>query len=152
MTTPKKPIYFVHANHSRALVGVDMIVNSVTGGKYALQAKNYMGAASKNIHLTHNDLADLYVKYLFIDDEVQPPPPWAEFLLELFAAKTVRDSLVGDFNEEFHKNCMEPGGVARARRIYWAGVLRSLTPLIWNKAKKAGFFGLVVAAVKYFTR
>jgi hypothetical protein len=149
MTTPKKRIYFVLGHHGPR---PDVCINDITGKKYVIEMKTQMGAAHTNFYLTHNDLDHAYVRDMFIDDEVQPPPPWAEFLLELFAAKKTRDALLGDYNEEFHKNCMEPGGVARARRIYWAGVLRSLTPLIWSKVRHAGLFGLVVAAVRYFTR
>jgi hypothetical protein len=70
------------------------------------------------------------------------PPGVAEVILGLVTSDKMREAVRGDYEEEFHANCIKIGR-DRARRMYWAGVLHSALPLVWNKVREAGIFGLL---------
>jgi hypothetical protein len=79
---------------------------------------------------------------IFAEIDKEQPPAFAEFLLAAVTADKLRDAILGDYLEQFHRNCRSIG-CARARRIYWAGVIRSLVPLVWSRLRDAGLVGLL---------
>jgi hypothetical protein len=82
---------------------------------------------------------------LFSDEvaEAASPPRLAEALFQLFAPKKTVQHLLGDLQEVFEKNCAR-FGKARARRLYWAQVLRAIGPGIWRRVKKLGLIGILI--------
>ena len=68
--------------------------------------------------------------------ETPDPPFAAELLLSLFLTKKRADAVIGDLNEQFHKNCLQCTP-ARARRLYWRGALRSVGPLLMRAIGRA---------------
>lgn len=81
----------------------------------------------------------------FADDFVEPesPPRFAETLVQLFAPKRTVQHLLGDLQEVFEKNCNR-FGKARARRLYWAQVLRAIGPGIWRRIKRLGLIAFLI--------
>jgi hypothetical protein len=75
------------------------------------------------------------------------PPRLAESALALFLKGAKGEAVIGDLNERFHRDCRKYG-VARARQMYRAQVLRSLWPLAWRAAKRVGIF---VEIVRFFS-
>jgi hypothetical protein len=57
------------------------------------------------------------------------PPKMAELLLSLAINPERRAALLGDLDETFQNDC-RTYGLAKARQIYWASVLRSIAPLV----------------------
>lgn len=81
---------------------------------------------------------------LFGREDTPPSPPYlAEFLLAWFAPKKSVQNQLGDLQEVFEKNCAKLG-VARARRMYWLQVLRSIGPNLWRKIKRLGVIAFVI--------
>jgi hypothetical protein len=60
---------------------------------------------------------------------VAKPLPVAEFLLGIFVPAKRVEHVAGDMNERFDRDC-ERYGARRAKRMYWAQVLRSVGPLV----------------------
>ena len=73
-------------------------------------------------------------------------PPWlAESLLCIFAKDI--EALIGDFKEYFGRDCAK-GSERRAVALYWARVLRSLRPQIWQWINRVGWAALIAAVLK----
>ncbi len=68
-------------------------------------------------------------------DEV--PPAFAEVLLAALANPRKADALVGDLSEQFRSN-VQKYGPARARRLYWVQVGRSIGPQIKQRITRFG--------------
>jgi hypothetical protein len=77
-----------------------------------------------------------------LEKEVVAPPVIGEFLIELFCTKNRVDAVMGDLEERFHEQ-VRSKGEQRARLLYWAGLLRSIGPLLWVKVRKAGLIALL---------
>jgi hypothetical protein len=76
-------------------------------------------------------------------------PPWlAEALLCIFARAKDVDALMGDFEELFARDCESGISSRRAVARYWARVLRSIGPQMWQAFKRLGLFGLIAAALR----
>jgi hypothetical protein len=76
-------------------------------------------------------------------------PPWlAESLLCIFARAKDIDALMGDFEELFARDRASGMSQRRAVARYWARVLRSLWPQIWQWIKRIGWAGLIAAVLK----
>jgi hypothetical protein len=75
------------------------------------------------------------------------PPGLAESLLIIFARRTTRtkdiDALVGDFAERFERDCASGMSRPRAVRLYWAHVVSSIWPQIWQAIQRVGWLGLI---------
>ena len=69
------------------------------------------------------------------------PPPFAEFLCAMLIVKKNKDAFLGDLSDEYKKN-HDRYGRARADRLYWAEVLRSLGPLFVRWAKRVSTLGV----------
>lgn len=68
--------------------------------------------------------------------EQNAPPKSAEFLLHLILPKSLRETLLGDLEEEFRGVILPKFGHQRARWWYWAQVTRSILPLILGAVTK----------------
>jgi hypothetical protein len=80
---------------------------------------------------------------------VRREPPWlAESLLCIFARAKDIDALMGDFEELFTRDCASGMPHGRAVARYWARVLRSLWPQMWQAIRRVGLLGLIAAALK----
>jgi hypothetical protein len=74
--------------------------------------------------------------------------PWlAESLLRIFARTKDIEALIGDFEEYFRRDCAS-GSERRAVVRYWARVLRSLWPQIWQWINRVGWAALIAAVLK----
>jgi hypothetical protein len=74
--------------------------------------------------------------------------PWlAESLLRIFARTKDIEALIGDFEEYFGRDCAS-GSERRAVARYWARVLRSLWPQIWQWINRVGWAALIAAVLK----
>jgi hypothetical protein len=74
--------------------------------------------------------------------------PWlAESLLRIFARTKDIEALIGDFEEYFERDCAS-GSERRAVARYWARVLRSLRPQIWQWINRVGWAALIAAVLK----
>jgi hypothetical protein len=76
------------------------------------------------------------------EKEVVVPPAIGEALIALFCTRNRVDAVMGDLEERFHEQ-VRSKGERRAILLYWAGVLRSIGPLLWVKVRKAGFIALL---------
>jgi hypothetical protein len=88
-------------------------------------------ALLKGLNLTLNFDLNFVVRAHPDDDHAPPssePPPLAEFLLRFCARTKYQQTMLGDLNETFTRDCAEFGR-KRAIRRYWAEALRSLLPL-----------------------
>jgi hypothetical protein len=75
-------------------------------------------------------------------------PPWlAETLLGVFARTKDIEALLGDSEEIFKRDCACMSE-RRARRRYWAQVLRSLWPQTWQWINRVGWVALIAAVLK----
>ena len=75
-------------------------------------------------------------------------PPWlAETLLGVFARTKDIEALLGDFEEDFKRHCACMSE-RRAVRRYWARVLRSVGPQMWQAIRRIGLLGLIAAALR----
>src|ERR1043166_121643 len=72
------------------------------------------------------------------------PPCIPEFLLVLMATTAQREAAVGDLNEMFERDC-ETWGQSRAERLYWAGAIRSLWPLLLRAMGRAVKWATIVS-------
>ena len=74
-------------------------------------------------------------------------PPWlAESLLCIFARAKDIDALMGDFEEHFERDCAS--GMLRRRAVarYWARVIRSIGPQLWQAVRRDGLIiGVIIA-------
>jgi hypothetical protein len=70
------------------------------------------------------------------------PPGLAEWLITLLVPSRRADTLLGDFEERFHRN-IEMRGCKMARALYWAEVLRSISPLVIAKGKRLGVIAVI---------
>jgi hypothetical protein len=76
-------------------------------------------------------------------------PPWlAESLLCIFARAKDIDALMGDFEELFARDRASGMSEHRAVARYWARVLRSLWPQIWQWTKRIGWAGLIAVVLR----
>jgi hypothetical protein len=75
-------------------------------------------------------------------------PGLAEFLLCIFARAKDIEALMGDFEEYFERDCASGMSERRAVVRYWARVLRSLWPQIWQWIKRVGWAGLIAAVLE----
>jgi hypothetical protein len=75
------------------------------------------------------------------------PPRLAEFLLCIFARTKDIEALMGDFEELFERDCTS-GTHRRAVIRYWARVIRSVGPQMWQAVKRVGWLGLIAAALR----
>jgi hypothetical protein len=75
------------------------------------------------------------------------PPPLGEFLLHLCARTKRQQAALGDLNETFNQNCAQLDR-ARATRLYWAEVLRSVGPLIVRVLGRLVKWGAILDAIK----
>ena len=82
------------------------------------------------------------------DNKRQGPPWLAESLLCIFARTKDIDALMGDFEEIFARDCASGMSQRRAIARYWARVLRSIGPQMWQAIKRIGLLGLIAAALK----
>jgi hypothetical protein len=70
------------------------------------------------------------------------PPAYAEWVVALLAPRRTADALLGDLEEQFHRN-RSTRGLRRARWLYRAQVLNSIAPLLWAAAKRIGVVALL---------
>jgi hypothetical protein len=76
-------------------------------------------------------------------------PPWlAESLLCIFARAKDIEALMGDFEELFARDCASGMSKRRASARYWARVLRSIGPQMWQAIRRVGLLGLIAAALR----
>jgi hypothetical protein len=130
-----------------------VIVVTHSGGKFRLKAE---GASPADIEreverfLLRLELKDLTEKLSDSGrserktDAATSPPAAAEFLLGLLCKKSIRDGVVGDFEEIFRDNC-DRYGRRRAVALYWADVTRSIWPLVRRGAVRAIQLGVAYA-------
>ena len=59
----------------------------------------------------------------------QPPPQWLDRLLESLCAPHLREEVLGDLHERYHRRAQQVGE-AKARRRYWREVLAYLRPSV----------------------
>ena len=72
------------------------------------------------------------------------PPGIPEFLVCLCCTKKrYRDKLLGDLDEDFQHDLSKGMTIARARRKYFGGAIRSIIPQLWAAAKRVGIFGFI---------
>jgi hypothetical protein len=76
------------------------------------------------------------------------PPLFAEALLCVFARPKDREALMGDFEELFAQDCALGMSGRRASTRYWARVLRSIGPQMWQAVRRVGLLGLIAAALR----
>jgi hypothetical protein len=81
-------------------------------------------------------------------DERREPPLFAETLLCIFARPKDREALLGDFEEYFERDCARGMSGRRASTLYWARVVHSIGPQMWQAFKRLGLFGLIAAALR----
>jgi hypothetical protein len=85
-------------------------------------------------------------------ENVAAPPAISEFFLTALSDAKKADAIIGDLNERFHADCVDPTiGPKRARLRYRASVFRSLRPLFWRWLKRAGLVGLLIDAFRRWT-
>ena len=82
------------------------------------------------------------------DSERREPPLLAKSLLCIFARTKDIDALMGDFEEQFARDCKSGMSDRRAAARYWAQVLRSIGPQMWQAIKRVGLLGLIAAALR----
>ena len=70
-----------------------------------------------------------------VGSERRLPPALAEWCLILVTNPRQLELLIGDLEEDFNRHC-DKFGDRRARRIYWAGTLRSVRPLFLQTIKR----------------
>ena len=81
-----------------------------------------------------------------ISDEISTPT-WAEFIMMLFAKKTARNDIIGDMHQTFTHDISQ-FGLKRARRLYWAQTLHTISPLIWQRLSKAAITAFALEGFK----
>jgi hypothetical protein len=79
--------------------------------------------------------------------DVPPPPALAEFLLMLCISSKRSESVLGDLNECFIRDCSRYSS-KRAARLYWAEALRSLWPLARRAIGRGLKWAIVIDAIK----
>jgi hypothetical protein len=72
----------------------------------------------------------------------------AEFLLCIFARTKDIETLMGDFEELFERDCAAGMPRRRALTRYWARVIRSIGPQMWQAIRRIGVLGLLAAAFR----
>lgn len=82
------------------------------------------------------------------NEEGHSPPLLAEALLCIFARDKDINSLRGDFEEIFARNCASGMKLRRAKALYWAWVIRSIGPQMVQAVRRLGWFGLIMAALR----
>jgi hypothetical protein len=107
-----------------------------------LEAKvelTWKGGVGKQILFTHifNDSASAGYR----------PPATAEWVLTFLAPPRRVEALLGDLEESFHRDCAARG-IRRAAWLYWARSLRSIAPLLWMAAKRAGVAAAVAETMR----
>jgi hypothetical protein len=83
-----------------------------------------------------------------VDRNGRSPPLLAETLLCVFARAKDIDALMGDFEELFDRDREAGMSQSRAKVRYWARVLRSTGPQMWQAAKRVGWLGLIAAVMR----
>ena len=66
------------------------------------------------------------------------PPPIARWILRQLAGSTHGDAMVGDLDEEFHEHVVGERSLFAARMWYRAQVIKSLSPTLLQRARRAG--------------
>jgi hypothetical protein len=75
------------------------------------------------------------------------PPGMAEWLIALLAPRRKAESILGDFEERYFRDCQRRGR-PRAVSLYWARTLASILPLAWSLFRKVGVIALCADAVR----
>jgi hypothetical protein len=75
------------------------------------------------------ELSELIANFL-AENSGREPPRIPEFLLTLIATSEQAEAACGDLNERYSRE-LASLGCYRAKRLYWARVLRSLWPFLW---------------------
>ena len=83
-----------------------------------------------------------------ISGDIREPPGVAEFLLCIFARAKDIDALMGDLEEDFARDRALGMSKRRAAARYWARVLRSVGPQMWQAIRRVGLLGLIAAALR----
>lgn len=83
------------------------------------------------------------------DAQAPNPPPIPDFLFRLFAKSKRDQAAVGDINELYERDCVNFGR-ARAGRLYWAGTLRFLWPLLVRTISRAMKLAVIIDALKRY--
>jgi len=71
------------------------------------------------------------------------PPGLAQFLARLLSPKEHGETILGDLQEIFQRDC-KAFGRRRARLLYWSGTIRSVGPLVFTKLRNWGLFAAVI--------
>jgi hypothetical protein len=71
------------------------------------------------------------------------PPRFAELLVSSCTKNRYRKALLNDLDEDFQRDLSKGMTVGRARMRYRGSALRSITPQLWELAKRIGIFGLI---------
>jgi hypothetical protein len=83
------------------------------------------------------------------DGDKRREAPWlAESLLYIFARAKDIESMMGDFEELFARDCDSGMSNRRAIARYWARVLRSIRPQLLQALKRIGWAGLIAAVLR----
>ena len=77
----------------------------------------------------------------------RPFPILAESILCIFARSKDIDALMGDFEELFARDVATGMSSRRAVVRYWARVLRSIGPQIWQAIKRVSWLGLLATVL-----
>jgi hypothetical protein len=140
--------YFYGANKNQiitlSIIGfVIFLIGSVLG--YILV--DFKRARSQNKLCSNAAIGPInFEKDLFVTETVLPPKG-AEALLMVVARSSLREALVGDMEQRFFENCVK-FGLTRANRLYWVETLHSVSPLIWQAAKRLGIAAAAIAGFK----
>jgi hypothetical protein len=106
-----------------------------------LEREHFQANGPDALIRTHPDEDHLFFAGEFVEPE--SPPQFAETLVQSLAPKRTVQHLLGDLQEVFEKNCNR-FGEARARRLYWAQVLRAIGPGIWRRIKRLGLIAFLI--------
>ncbi|MDH3890603.1 MAG: hypothetical protein OEV49_05930 [candidate division Zixibacteria bacterium] len=84
--------------------------------------------------------------------EPPSPPTHAEYVLNLLLSKADRETIIGDFAEEFATRIQPKFGQKRAEVWYWTQVYKSLVSIIWLRLLKVSVVAAVVKLVDNLIR
>ena len=77
----------------------------------------------------------------------EDPPTVAEWLMMIISKPEAREGRIGDLEQQFQAN-VKRFGLKRAKRLYWAEVIRAVGPLIFQAIKRLGLYTLALAGFK----
>ncbi|BAU91174.1 hypothetical protein MPPM_2569 [Methylorubrum populi] len=78
------------------------------------------------------------------------PPALAEFLCACFAPRKHRDGILGDLATDYRKHLNE-GSAARAKRLYWGGVLATMWPLLRRWVARVAWSSVGASILKWWS-